>query len=91
VHTVGQTSKGKDPDPEFTPGREFEMEDEGENQGFTPVTRRRTRAMRVTDLPATLQARRRQPQELSTGLWRQKGEGKQKLPLATSSPSFINS
>jgi hypothetical protein len=46
--------KGKDPDPEFTLGREFEKEDEGENQGFTPVTRRRTRAIRVTDSPATL-------------------------------------
>jgi hypothetical protein len=46
--------KGKDPNPEFTLGREFEMEDKGENQGFTLVTRRRTRAIRVIDSLATL-------------------------------------
>jgi hypothetical protein len=76
VHTVGQTSKGKDPDPEFTPGREFEMEDEGENQGFTPVTRRRTRAMRVTDLPATLQATKKAAARAVNRIMETEGRGK---------------
>jgi hypothetical protein len=48
AQSARSSGKRKDPDPAFTPGSEFEMEDEDENQGYTPVTRRTTRAMRAT-------------------------------------------
>jgi hypothetical protein len=49
----------KDPDPAFTPGLEFEME----NQGYTPVTRRTTGATRATSPLLNLRATKKANQK----------------------------
>jgi hypothetical protein len=59
AQSARSSGKRKDPDPAFTPGSEFEMEDEDENQGHTPVTRRTTRATRSTSSPLNLRATKR--------------------------------
>ncbi|KAM0709947.1 hypothetical protein Q7P35_002309 [Cladosporium inversicolor] len=54
-------SKGKDPDPTFTPDCEFEIEDKDENQGYTRVTRRKTRTSRAsaaTGSPSALKTKK---------------------------------
>jgi hypothetical protein len=45
VQFLRSGGKGKDPDPTFTPDREVEIEEEDENQGYTRVTRRRSKAL----------------------------------------------
>jgi hypothetical protein len=62
VQSARSGGKRKDPDPAFTPGPEFEMEDEDENQGYTPVTRRTTRATRATGSPLNLRATKKAAQ-----------------------------
>jgi hypothetical protein len=56
AQSARSSGKRKDPDPAFTPGSEFEMEDEDENQGYTPVTRRTTGVTRSTNSPLNLRA-----------------------------------
>ena len=62
VQSARSGGKRRDPDPAFTPGPEFEMEEEDEDQGYTQVTRRTTRATRSTSSPLNLKATKKAAQ-----------------------------
>ena len=54
--------KRRDSDPAFTPGPEFEMEEEDEDHRYTQVTRKATRATRSTSSLFNLKATKKAAQ-----------------------------
>jgi hypothetical protein len=62
VQSARSGGKRRDPDPAFTPGSEFEIEDKDEDQGYTQIDRRTTRATRATGSPLDLKATKKPAQ-----------------------------